>query len=310
MSRRNCTVSGGVGFIGLGVMGLPMALNLVRSERLTVWNRSPEKCERLAAVGAAVARSASDLFKRAQTVFLMLADEIAIDTVLARGEAKFEQRVAGHIIVHMGTTAPEYSKALHDDIRQLGGHYIECPVSGSRTPAEKGELIAMLAGAQDAIEHVRPLLASMCREVIACGAVPNALLMKLAVNIFLITTVTGLAEAFHFAEQHRLDMERLRDIVDAGPMASNVSRIKVDKMLRGDFSVQAAIFDVLKNNRLIAQEARVSSVASPLLAVCYELFAETVNLGHSQLDMTAVLLALRARTRRIEEDVIFGRVGN
>jgi 3-hydroxyisobutyrate dehydrogenase len=120
--------------------------------------------------------------------------------------------------------------------------------------------------------------------------------MKFAVNIFLITTVTGLAEAFHFAEHHGLDTEQFRSIVDAGPMASDVSRIKVEKMLREDFSVQAAIFDVLKNTRLIAAQAHARDVPSPLLDRCHALFEETFELGQRGSDMAAVLLALRARS--------------
>ncbi len=95
--------------------------------------------------------------------------------------------------------------------------------------------------------------------------------MKLAVNIFLITTVTGLAEAFHFAQGHGLDVGQFRAIVDAGPMASDVSGMKIEKMFDEDYSAQAAILDVLKNNRLIAEEARLSKVASPLL-----MYARTV----------------------------------
>jgi 3-hydroxyisobutyrate dehydrogenase len=287
-----------IGFIGLGVMGSPMALNMVRAgDRLIVWNRTPEKCRPLARAGATVANSAAGVFAATRIVFLMLANEEAIDAVLTRGSSGFAERVGGHVIVHMGTTSARYSQTLQREIHAAGGAYVECPVSGSRTPAENGELIAMLAGETDAVDQVRPLLAPMCRDAMVCGAVPNALLMKFAVNIFLITTVTGLAEAVHFAEQHGLDLEKFRSIVDAGPMASAVSRTKVEKMVHGDFSVQAAIFDVLKNNRLIAEQAELSNVSSPLLDVCHALFGETLNLGHTHLDMAAVLFALRARQR-------------
>src|SRR6267154_1387603 len=93
------------------------------------------------------------------------------------------------------STSPAYSRELEADIRSVGGHYVEAPVSGSRKPAEAGQLVAMLAGDADAIADVRPLLTPMCRETMICGPVPNALLMKLSVNLFLISLVTGLAEA-------------------------------------------------------------------------------------------------------------------
>jgi 3-hydroxyisobutyrate dehydrogenase len=286
-----------VGFIGLGVMGQPMALNLARAGTpLVVWNRTASGCEPLRAAGAKIAAGPGEVFDRAEVVILMLADEAAVDAVLGRGTPDFAARVAGHVVVHMGTTSPEYSGGLQDDLRAAGGRYVEAPVSGSRQPAEQGQLVAMLAGDRDAMQAVRPLLAPICKETFDCGPVPDALLMKLAVNLFLITLVTGLTEAFHFADQHGLDRRRFLDVLEAGPMASAVSRVKTSKLLAGDFAVQAAAKDVLKNNLLIAQAARKADVASPLLDVCHILFRETVAQGHGGLDMVAVLRALEART--------------
>ncbi|WP_069770320.1 NAD(P)-dependent oxidoreductase [Streptomyces sp. LUP30] len=286
-----------VGFIGLGVMGQPMAANLARAGTpLVVGNRTPGRCEPLRALGAEVAPSPGAVFDRAGTVILMLADETAIDDVLGRGSPAFPSRVAGHTVVHMGTTSAEYSAGLQTDLRAAGGRYVEAPVSGSRVPAERGELVGMLAGDDDAVAAVRPLLAPLCRETFDCGGVPGALLMKFSVNLFLITLVTGLAEAFHFAERHGLDQRLLRDVLDAGPMASAVSRVKGPKLLERDFSVQAAAADVLKNNRLIADAAREAGLASPLLDVCHALYGETVAQGHGGEDMAAVLRALEART--------------
>ena len=101
--------------------------------------------------------------------------------------------------------------------------------------------------------------------------VPGALLMKLAVNTFLISMVTGLAEAFHFAAAHGLDAERLRTVLDAGPMASTVSRVKAHKLTDADFEVQASIRDVHCNSRLVADAARRAGVSSPVLDTCRDL---------------------------------------
>jgi 3-hydroxyisobutyrate dehydrogenase len=266
-----------IGFIGLGVMGQPMALNLARAgTSLIVWNRSGERSEPLRAAGATVASSSAEVFRLAPVVILMLADGDAIDAALGRGTPAFAANVAQHTIVHMGTTSPEYSRGLDAAIREAGGSYVEAPVSGSRKPAEAGQLVAMLAGDQTAVERVRPLLQPMCHQTIVCGPVPSGLLMKLAVNLFLITTVTGLAEAAHFAQQNGLDMEQFRAVVDAGQMASSISRVKILKLVTRDFD-----------------EAKV---ASPLLDVCYALYGETLALGHGREDMAAVVHAIEART--------------
>ncbi|MEU3840369.1 NAD(P)-dependent oxidoreductase [Streptomyces sp. NPDC028635] len=286
-----------VGFIGLGVMGQPMALRLAAAGTpLIVWNRTPGRAEPLRTAGATVAADAAEVFTKAGTVLLMLADEAAVDAVLARHTPEFAERVAARTVVHMGTTSAEFSRALEADVRAAGGRYVEAPVSGSRVPAEQGRLVALLAGAQEAVTAVRPLLAPMCHQAFFCGTAPNALLMKLSVNLFLITQVTGLAEAFHFAGRHGLDPALFLDVLDAGPMASAVSRMKAPKLLAGDFAVQAAALDVLKNNRLIAEAARTRGLASPLLDACHALFEETVALGHGGADMVAVLRAIEART--------------
>ena len=276
-----------MGFIGLGTMGLPMARNLADAGTdLVVWNRSPQRAEGF----TAVAGTPAEVFARADVVILMLSGDAAIDEVLAG------QDLTGRTIVHMGTTSPGYSQRLEAVVKSRGGGYVEAPVSGSRKPAEAGQLVAMLAGDPDAVERIRPLLAPMCRETFACGPVPGALTMKLAVNVFLITTVTGLAESFHFADRHGLDLDLLRSILDAGQMASSISRVKTAKLAARDFEIQAGIADVLKNNRLVVDAARSAGAASPLLDVCQDLYAETLALGHGGADMAAVIRAIEART--------------
>jgi 3-hydroxyisobutyrate dehydrogenase len=280
-------------------MGEPMALNLARAGTpLVVWNRSPAAAASLGAAGAQVAGSPAEVFREAGVVVLMLATEAAIDEVLGRGTEAFAM-VRGRTVVHMGTTSPAYSRALEADVRAAGGRYVEAPVSGSRKPAEAGELVVLLAGEPGVTAAVRPLLAPLCREAVDCGAVPGALLMKLAVNVFLITTVTGLAEAFHFADRHGLDLGRLRAVLDAGQMASSISRVKTAKLVERDFAAQAAIADVLKNARLVTEAARAAEVAAPLIDVCADLYAETLALGRGAEDMAAVVTALEHRTEAL-----------
>jgi len=286
-----------IGFLGLGVMGKPMALNLARAGTpLVVWNRTAAKAEVLRAAGARVAASPAEVCEQTDVVIVMLANSAAIDSALGRGTPEFATNVARRTIVHMGTTSPEYSRELEAAISAAGGSYVEAPVSGSRKPAEAGQLVAMIAGEGASTAAVEPLLAPMCSQRFLCGAVPNALLMKLSVNLFLITMVTGLAEAVHFADRHGLDQQQLVAVLDAGPMASAVSRVKALKLIDRDFAVQASAADVLMNNRLVAEAARNSDTASPLLDVCHSLYGETVALGHGGSDMVAVLRAIEART--------------
>ena len=285
-----------LGLLGLGHMGEPIAANLVRAGvPLTVWNRTREKAARLETLGAQALPSAAEVFARCDVVIMMLANAAAIDDVLGRDGDGFGVPVGGTTVVNMGTVSPHYSQRLGEGLQDAGARYVECPVSGSRVPAEAGQLVAMLAGDPEAVALFEPFLAPVCSSVFRCGQVPNALRTKLAVNVFLISMVAGLAESVRFAEAAHLDLEVFGAILDAGPMASPTSRTKLAMLLAGDHEAQAAIHDVHTNSRLILDAARGFGATSPLLTVCEALLRETQDLGLADADMVAVLEAIRAR---------------
>jgi 3-hydroxyisobutyrate dehydrogenase len=292
-----------IGFVGLGVMGQPMALNLAKAgTRLVVWNRSPAAGDPLREAGAIVAVSVEDVFERARIVILMLVNEMVLDEVLRRGTPDFAKLVSGHIVVSMGSNPPDYSRGLAADILAAGGRYVEAPVSGSRKPAEMGQLVALLGGDPEAVSEVRPLLAPMCRETILCGPVGNALLMKLTVNLYLCTMLAGLAEAAHFAESNGLDLKTFQAAIDSGPMASDLTRVKIPKLIAQDFSVQAATADAFNSTKLIAEAARAANMASPVLDLCSALYGESVELGNGRLDMVSVVKAIEVRTAALRRN--------
>jgi 3-hydroxyisobutyrate dehydrogenase len=280
------------GFLGLGIMGTPMALRLARAGTpLVVWNRTPGAAGPLRAEGARVAGTPREVFERCDVVLMMLRDEAAADAVLGRGTPGFGM-VGGRTLVHMGTTSPGWSKGLGRDVERAGGAYVEAPVSGSRRPAELGELVAMLAGDPADVARVREVVAPTCRAAVDCGAVPGGMVTKLAVNTFVVTMVTGLAEAYHFAAGHGLDLRRVQEVLDAGPMASAVSRGKGAKLVERDFAVQASIRDVFHNSRLITEAARSAALPSPLMDACRALYRQTLELGLGDADMAAVVRAM------------------
>ncbi|MDG4766464.1 GNAT family N-acetyltransferase [Solwaraspora sp. WMMD406] len=294
------TPPGRVGFIGLGIMGLPMARRLVHSGvPLTVWNRTPKTDDELVSAGTRTAATVPELFAGCDTVFVMLRDAAAVDQVLRGAPGGLAHLVAGRTIANMGTLSPEYAKALADEVESAGGHYVEAPVSGSRRPAEDGNLVAMVAGRPDVVRRVVPLLDPMCARVTTCGPVPSGITMKLAVNVFLIALVTGLAEAFHFADRHGLDPRLLRDILDAGQMSSPISRVKTAKLVAGDLTAQAAISDVHTNSELIVDAAVSAGAAVPLSDLCRALYADAVRRGDGALDMVGILRTIAAGQRTI-----------
>lgn len=277
-------------------MGQPMALNLVRAGvELVVWNRTPARAEPLAAAGARVAATPAEVCAAAETVIVMLYDEVAIDAVLQRQSPGFADLVRDTTLVVMGTNSPAYSAALEADVVAAGGRYVEAPVSGSRGPAETGDLVAMLAGADPRVlEDVSELIAPMVRHTVRCGPAPTALTTKIAVNAYMITMVTGLAEAVHLGDRSGLDRRVLAEVLLGGPLASPLLRAKLDKLLGDDYAAQAAVADVAKNTGLITAAAESVGADLPLAATCDRLFTETAALGHGGDDIVAVIRALES----------------
>jgi 3-hydroxyisobutyrate dehydrogenase len=132
------------------------------------------------------------------------------------------------------------------------------------------------------------LLAPLCTRVFACGAVPQALRTKLAVNHFLITMVAALGETVQAARAAGIDLAILQDVLDAGPMASDVSRLKLDKLLRGDVSPQASLSDAGTIARLALEQAMQAGAPAPLMAACVALYRDAERAGRGGLDMIAV----------------------
>jgi 3-hydroxyisobutyrate dehydrogenase len=283
-----------LGFIGLGVMGMPMAGHLARAGHTVLgWSRSGRNHEAARIAGVQPITQRQDVFDACGTILLMLANDEAIDSVLDRNTPAFPARVKGRLVINMGTSSATYSQTLGEQIRAAGGRYVEAPVSGSRVQAESAQLVIMLAGDAADVAEASHLLAPLGRQCVVCGQVPAALRMKLAVNLYLITLVTALGEAVHFAEVHGIALERFAEVLNAGPMASEVSRIKLDKMIREDFAVQASITDVLKNSGLVAGAAREAGMQAPLIDASDALFARAQRMGLGGLDMAAVLQAIR-----------------
>ncbi len=282
-----------VGFLGLGLMGDPIARRLLAAGHdLVVWNRTADRASALARAGAAVADDPASVFRRCSIVLVMLAGRPALDAVFGPLLGAVDAPLRGTVVVNLGTVSPAYSAELAAAVAEAGGDYVEAPVSGSRVPAERGELVGMIAGPPAAVARVAPLLDPLCRRVVACGAVPDALRTKLAVNHYLVTTVAALAETVGLARRTGLDLAAVVEVLDAGPMASAVSTMKLAKVLADDFTPQAALGDVSTNCDLIAAQAATAGARTPILDVVGGLYRDALRDGHGADDMIAVLHAL------------------
>jgi 3-hydroxyisobutyrate dehydrogenase len=278
-----------VGFIGLGTMGAPIAARLLGAgARLIVWNRTPSRCQPLAQAGAAVAASVDELCARCEVIVLMVTDGPALDAVLDRGGPGFTARVRGRTIVSLSTIPSGHSAGLARDVATAGGRYVEAPISGSRRPAEQGQLVAMLAGNESDVRRVQVLLAPACREMVACGPVPNALLMKHATNLVLIPTMVSLAEAAAFVRQAGLSMEAFASTLLAGQMASDLLRAKLPKLVAQDWAPHSSTANVLLSGEATRATVRETGGEAPLLAEACRLVAAARDRGLGDKDVLAM----------------------
>ncbi|PNP49832.1 hypothetical protein THARTR1_09362 [Trichoderma harzianum] len=278
-----------VGFLGLGVMGTPMALNLCRRFPTTVWNRTASKCAALVQAGARLSQTPAKVVEQSDVIFTMMFDGPAIRSVI---DDDFRKALRGKTLVNTSSVSVEFSQSLAKEVQEAGGKFIEMPVSGSKVPAETGNLVGMMAGDQAECERIRPFVEPITSAAVYCGPIGAGLKTKYAVNIFLITVTAGLAESMNLARAQGLNLEAFSSALDAGPLASAYSKIKLAKMAKLDWSAQAAVKDCYNSTELIRTAAKAAEAKTPLIQVCNSLYKQAIDSGLEDEDMIAVYRVL------------------
>jgi 3-hydroxyisobutyrate dehydrogenase-like beta-hydroxyacid dehydrogenase len=166
------------------------------------------------------------------------------------------------------------------------------PVSGSKVPAEEGRLVGMVAGNQRVAERLNPVLSSITAAAVYCGAIGSGLKTKYAVNLYLVTMTTGLAEAMNLARAQNLDLKAFGDVLNAGSLASAYSNMKIGKMIDRDWTTQAGISDCYNSTRLIRAAAETAHARTPLMDVCSALYKQANYCGLAKEDMIAIIKVL------------------
>lgn len=285
-----------IGVIGIGVMGEPIAKNLHKAgHSVTVYNRTASRCDGLRALGVAVAETARQVIEASEAIVVMVPSHIEVDEALERtADGAIGAPVKGKTIVLMSTVAPAFSAELGAVLAAAGARYVEAPVSGSKQPAETGQLLILAASAEPGhIDDVQPLFDAVGRKTVRCGLVPMAMRMKLANQLLLIACFEAITEATHFAAGIGLDVALFLEMAQAGPLANDVLRMKAPKMLVDDFAQQAPIRHVFKDIGLVCDEAAQRGLWVPVAEVNRTLFSEAMQCGQSQDDAVGIVKILR-----------------
>ena len=284
-----------VGFVGLGAMGMPMAEALLgRGFTVRGWDVRGAAREVLAAAGGTAAASAPDAASGAQALVLMVVDAGQAETVLF-GQGALEALPAGGVVVLMATCPPGAVQAIAARVQAAGRRFVDAPVSGGIAGARAARLTIMAAGADDAVEMVRPLFAALGERVFHVGPTPGQGAVVKTVNQLLCGVhIAATAEAFALAEKAGLDTALLLEIMSGSSANSWMLRDRGPRMLEQEPMVTSAVDIFVKDLGIVLQAGRDARAALPLTALAHQLFLATSGRGNGDADDSQVIRSYRA----------------
>ena len=289
-----------IGFIGLGIMGAPMALNLLKAGHvLFVQTRSKTPIE-LVEGGATVCTSAEEVAKRADTVITMLPDTSHVEDVLFGEKGIAAGLKAGtlgsdgrpKVVIDMSSISPMATKRFAQRIEALGAQYLDAPVSGGEVGAKAASLTIMVGGATDTFERARPLLEAMGKNITLVGGNGDGQTTKVANQIIVALNIEAVAEALLFASKAGADPARVRQALMGGFAASRILEVHGERMVQRTFNPGFRIELHQKDLGLALQGAREIGVALPHTASAAQLMQVCAAHGLAGLDHSALCCSL------------------
>ncbi len=290
-----------VGFIGLGIMGTPMALNLLNAGHVMFVHSRGKIPVALAEGGATLCTSAEEVAKRADIVITMVPDTPHVEDVLfgERGVARGlkdsphgpDGRV-GKVVVDMSSISPTATKAFAARINALGCDYLDAPVSGGEVGAKAGTLTIMVGGPEAAFERVKPLFDKMGRNITLVGGNGDGQTTKVANQIIVALNIEAVAEALLFASKAGADPARVRQALMGGFASSRILEVHGERMIQRTFSPGFRIELHQKDLNLALQGARELGVSLPHTASAAQLMQSCVAHGMAGLDHSALCRSL------------------
>src|SRR4051812_21150227 len=285
-----------VAFLGLGIMGWPMAANLAKAGfELTVWNRTAEKAERFAAEnGAVAAASPADAADHAGIAITMVPDAPEVEDVLFGELGAAEGLDEGALVIDMSTIAPSASRQLAERVAGQGVAFVDAPVTGSRPKAESGTLTIMVGGAGDDVGRARPLFEAMGERVVHVGPQGHGEMAKVIANTVTAINAAAIGEALTMARAAGLDLQRFVEVARAGSSGSPMLELKAEPMIEHDFEPLFRLDHMLKDVRHCLAEAKALGIDLTLAELAERMYAEAADSGHGDEDFAAVVAVAEA----------------
>jgi 3-hydroxyisobutyrate dehydrogenase len=281
-----------VAVIGAGIMGFAMARNLVAAGLNTrVWDRSAAATAPLADAGAVVAPSAPVAVQDADVVITMLPTADAVESVIFDGGVA-DAFPDGCVWAQMGTIGVDSTRRIRDRLaaQRPGVMFVDAPVSGSKGPAEQGQLLILASGPAAAAERVDPVFDILGRKTVWLGEAGQGSIVKLVVNAYMSILIEGVAETMELADRLGIGHQELADVIAGGPLDAPIADAKLHKMDVGDYAAEFPLEWALKDVDLAISIA--GDEPPPLLAALSRQWHAAVAAGHGRQDISAARLAL------------------
>lgn len=289
-----------LGFLGLGIMGYPMARNLLQAgHEVALWSHTAAKADELAAsfpgLGTACA-SPKDVAAKSDVIVIIVGDTAMSEQVVFGENGLMDGARPGAVIVDASTVACAYSKSAAARCNARGVDFLDAPCTGSKPGAENGTLTFMIGGPAEVYERVKPLLEPMGKRLYYCGGPGMGMHAKLSQNLILSNLLQAFNEGMVLATKAGVDPELMLDILDNSAAKSGLIAFKAPFVFRRDFSTNFSVKWMHKDIGLMIESARDAGVPVPLTALTHQMFQAAIASGHGDEDICATIKVLEEMT--------------
>jgi len=279
-----------IGFIGLGVMGQPMAQHLVRAgHEVTVHNRSPEPVQALVAEGARAGASAAEVAANADVVITMVPDSPDVEDVVLGEDGVLSTARQGLLLIDMSTVRPDTARLVGEQARARGVRFLDAPVSGGEVGAVEATLSIMVGGSAEDFEAALPILGSLGKTIVHVGPIGSGQTVKAANQLIVAGVIELVSEAIVLLEAHGVDMQPAIKVLAGGLAGNQILERKAANMLARKFDPGFRIDLHHKDMQIVQAAARDAGVAIPVTALVAQMLVSLRSLDRGSLDHSAIL---------------------
>ena len=274
-----------IAYLGLGIMGRPMAANLVKAgHEVTVWNRTPKQVE-----GARTAATPAEAAKGADVVWMCVADTKAVETVLFGANGVESVLRPGVIVVDSSTIAPSSTREFAARVRAKGAEFVDAPMTGSKIGAENAQLLFIVGGPEKTVAALNPLFSVLGKKVIRVGETGAGESAKIGMNLMIASIFEGFAEALALTGKLGVPPEILVELIQNSMIRSGVSDYKASFVLKNDWSPNFPLRLMLKDLRLMLDAAKQEGIELPATREIEKVYEKAVAAGHADDDYAATV---------------------